>query len=182
MSQIFKPLTSSGPIPPIIPTSFPTDDGTAIPALNVLNVNGLDSIENNNNGIFTRASPNLSNNLQVILSNRISVTATTVGATNQLVTVLTPTAATSVTFRVLITAYDTANNQAVGGELLGLARALGGVATVVGTNDAFDEADAALATADWDVVATGANLQASFTGVAGRTLQWRALFDYTQAP
>lgn len=182
MSQIFKPLTSSGPIPPIIPTSFVTDDGTAIPALNVLNVNGLDSIENDTDGIFTRADPNLSNNLQVILSNRISVTATTTDATPALVTVMTPATATSVTFRVLITAYDSANDEATGGELLGLARALGGVATVVGTNDAFDEADAPLAAVDWDIVATGADLQVSFTGIVGRTLEWRALFDYTQAP
>ncbi len=40
MSQIIKPLTSSGPIPPIIPTSFVTDSGTAISALNILNVLG----------------------------------------------------------------------------------------------------------------------------------------------
>ncbi len=38
MSQIYKPLTSAGPIPPIIPTQFTTDSGIAIPALNNINI------------------------------------------------------------------------------------------------------------------------------------------------
>lgn len=41
MSQITKLLTSAGPIPPIIPTSFLLDDGnSAVPAANVLEVLG----------------------------------------------------------------------------------------------------------------------------------------------
>jgi len=51
MSQIFKTLTSGGPIPPIIPTSFQTDNGIAIPAANVLNVLG-------GNGASTSGSGN----------------------------------------------------------------------------------------------------------------------------
>ena len=40
MSQIHVPLTSSGPIPPNIPTQFTTDSGIAVPAANNLNVFG----------------------------------------------------------------------------------------------------------------------------------------------
>ena len=58
MSQIYKPLTSSGPIPPTIPTSFVTDSGTAIPAANVININGGPGVE-------IIANPNLSNNILV---------------------------------------------------------------------------------------------------------------------
>lgn len=40
MSQIIKPLTSSGPIPPNIPTQFTADTGIAVPTANNINVFG----------------------------------------------------------------------------------------------------------------------------------------------
>ena len=184
MSQIYKSLVS-GPVPPSVATSYITDDGTAIPAANVLNVNGIDSIENNSNGILTRASPNLSDNLQIILSNRIRVTATTSdgGGQTQTVTVMTPSVSTGVTFVVSITGYDVTNNEIAGGELIGIARrSSGGTTTVVGTNDTFDEADAGLMATDWDIVTDGTLLQAQFVGVAGRSISWSAVYIYDQSP
>lgn|GEM_PF-2045233 len=42
MSQIIKTLTSGGPIPPNIPTSFLLDDGnSAVPSANVIQVHGV---------------------------------------------------------------------------------------------------------------------------------------------
>ena len=60
MSQIFKNL-ASGPVPPSVPTSFVTDNGTAIPALNILNVNG-------GPGVVVSANPNGSNNMLISIN------------------------------------------------------------------------------------------------------------------
>lgn len=184
MSQAGIISTSSGPVPPTVATSYVTDDGTAIPAANILNVNGIDSTTNNANGIFTQADPNGSNNLRVVLSNRIQITATTSDGAGQTqaVTLFTPTDDTAITFSALIIGYDAPNNVAAGGSQQGVARKTGGAVTIVGTNDSLDESDAALNAVDWDVIATGADLQGQFVGIAGRTITWTMTFTYTQTP
>jgi hypothetical protein len=50
MSHINIPFTASSPIPPQIPTSFVENSGTAIPALNILDVLGLGSITTTGSG------------------------------------------------------------------------------------------------------------------------------------
>jgi len=183
VSQIIKSLLS-GPVPPDVPTSFITDDGTAIPLVNILNVDGLDSIENNNDGIVTRANPDLGNNLEIILTNRISVTAITSDGAGQTqtVTLMTPTNATAIEFNSSFIGYDSANDEAAGGAQEGIARKSAGAVTVIGTNDSFDESDAGLLTVDWDIIASGGDLIARFIGVAGRTIVWRCTFTYIQTP
>lgn len=178
-------LTSANNLPPTVPTSFVTDDGTAIPAANILNIDGIDSTENNSNGIFTQANPNLSNNLEIVLSNRARVTATTSDGAGQtqVVNIFTPTVSTGVTFVVSIIGYDSANNEVAGGELVGLASCSSlGVVLIIGTNDTFDESSAGLITTDWDIITDGTQIQAQFVGVAGRTITWSAVFVYDQSP
>jgi len=184
MSQIIKSLIS-GPVPPSVPQSFVTQDGTAVPAANILIVSGFDSIENNSNGIITKGGvvgTGNSNEVDVIITNRIQVTSTTSDGAGQTqnVTVMTTTNGKSVQFSANFIGYDAINNEAVGGAQEGVARALGGSATIVGTNDSLDESDAGLVTADWNIIASGANLQAQFVGVAGRTITWTALFTFIQ--
>lgn len=186
MSQIFLPLSSSGPIPPTIPTQFTADDATvAIPAANNLNVFSRDTIANNSNGIQTTADPNASDNLYVELTNRIRVTATTSdgGGQTQTVTIFTPQASTAIEFGVSFVGYDAVNNEAAGGSMEGIAkRSSGGTTAVVGTNDTLDEADAGLIAVDWNIVTDGTLIQAQFVGIAGRSIAWSAIFVYDQTP
>lgn len=201
MSQVFKPFSSGTP-PSNVPTSFLTQDGTATPVSNILLVDSFDSIENNVDGIITRGGINAGptpdtgtgqvREVSIYLTNRTSVIATTADATPTTVNLMTMTNDTSVTFKVLITILKaSATAGTAGGELIGIARATGGVATVVGTNDTFDESDTGaaplfgfdLTTVDWDVISNGAlGLQMQFTGVAATNLNWRFLFEFTQAP
>lgn len=182
MSQIYKDITS-GPLPPAVATSYVTDvNSPAIPAANVLNVLGNDITTNNVNGIRTDGSSG-SNTLTVQLTNRTRVAATTSDGAGQTqtITVFTPIASSAITFVVSITGYDAANNEVAGGELVGIARiSAGGAVVVVGTNDTFGESDPALAATDWDVVTNGTVIQMQFTGIAGRTISWGAVFIYNQ--
>lgn len=183
MSQIYKTLTSGGPIPPIIPTQFTADDATVgIPVANNFNLFSEDTIANNANGIKTTTIPPGSDNHFTQLTNRISVTTTTTNAQTQNVTLMTPVDLTGVEFKASFIGYAAANDEAAGGSQEGIARKSGGVAVVVGTNDSLDESDAGLNAVDWDIVASGADLQAQFVGVAGRTITWRCTFTYNQTP
>ena len=69
MSQFYVG-TSTGSLPPTVPTSFITDSGTVIPAGNVVNVNGA-------NGIEVTANPNGSNNMVVELTSTVPISFVT---------------------------------------------------------------------------------------------------------
>ncbi len=147
-----------------------------------INVIGGTSTVNNTKGITVLGDAGTFTET-FTLTNRVSVsTVTSDGAgQTQNVTLFTPTNATSISWRALISGYDSLDLTA-GGEMIGISRKSGGLVVVVGSNDIFEDSDAALATADYDILASGADLIIRFVGVAGRTISWRALFEYTQAP
>ena len=179
MSQAGIINTSSGPVPPAVPTSFVTDDGTAIPALNILNVLGVDSTENNDNGILTRANPNLSNNLDVVLSNRITGTVTTIDATPTIISTFPLGATPGVyTFDVQIAGYDVTDTAGIGYFIEGSIRTTGAAGVVIGTPDKVINEEAATVTCDANLIVSGNNAIVQVTGIAGKTINWRVLSIY----
>lgn len=174
MSQIIKNL-AAGPVPPAVATSYVTNSGTAIPAANILNVLADDTTASNDNGIQTTGS---GNTVTVELTNRIVLNVTTTDATITDLAVFTPLNTTGFTFWCEINAYDSAGNDTAGGMLIGIGKKSGGNVTIVGTNDVFDESDAALNTINWDVIASGGDVQFQVTGIALTTIVWKIQFEY----
>lgn len=172
-------MTSGGPIPPVIPTSFDTDDGTAIPAANILNVNGVDSTENNANGILTRANPDLSNNLEIVITNRLQGTVTTANATPTPIITFTPTVVGSYTIESRITAYNTTDTLGAGYSLFGTARFDGVNSNLCGTADRIVNEEAGMENASSTFTVSGPNILINAVGLAGKTINWSAVSLYT---
>lgn len=182
MSQAGIISTTSGPVPPTVPTSFITDSGTAIPAANVLNVvtpgGGTQGISTSGAG----------STITITLTNSPLVgTATTTGASSANINVNIPVPNNSVvSVRANIAGYDTTADLAIGGELLASAKNVAGVVTIVGNPDRTKNNDILLNDATWTLIVSGTNavVQVTGTGSGGGAdvIQWRAIIDTITAP
>ncbi len=165
--------------PPTVPTSFVTDDGTAIPALNILNVNGIDSTENNSNGIITRATPASGNVLQVVLTNRLAGTGTSTNASVLNLSTLTLGSSAGVyRFQFDISGRDTVSGDGIGYTVFASAKTNGVTGTIISTPFIDNDEDASLVAASADFVASGNTVILQVTGVAGRTINYSSVGSY----
>lgn len=179
MSQFFVSSSGGGPLPPTVPQEFVTDDGTAIPAANSLNVNGGSTSDPNDNGIETRANPNLSDNLEILLTNRLTGTATSVNASTEDIVTFTLVATDACyRFEFFITGRDTATGEGVGYTMFASARTDGAAATVVATPFLDNDEDASLITATVGMIASGNDVILQVTGVAGQTITYKTVGSY----
>lgn len=177
MSQFFIDTNvAPPPLPPTVPTSFTTDSGIAVPAANNLNVFGIDSIVNNDNGIMTTGSGSTVN---AVLTNRATGTVTTTDATPTTAITFSLGATPGVYyFRGSIVAYDLTDVAGGAYDFSTGFRTDGATATELGTEykDVFEEA--AMATADFNVLASGNNLIVQVVGIAAKTIDWNAEISY----
>jgi len=180
--------TTGGPSPPQVPTSFTTDvrdnnsalsPGTAVPAANILQILGRDTNQNNDNGIRTDADPNNGNIIYVELTNRVSGQITTTDAT--------PTSILSIPLGSVpgvyiiegdLIGYDVTDAAGGAYTFIGAARTTGvvGIEIAAENKNVFEEV--AMSAADFNFGVTGNTAFLEVIGLAGKQIDWSALFTY----
>lgn len=168
MSQFF--IASPGGTP-TVPTSFVTDDGTVIPAANVVNVNGVD-------GVVVEANPDGSNNMVISLQNSAVDTGQTIGAVTADITTIPLTTAGTYTFEIRVAAWESTGPNSAGYAKNAVLRSNGVAATLIGDSDGFGHTDVALEDADVNIIASGNNAIVRVLGVAGLTINWGTFTVY----
>lgn len=182
MSQIYTTTESS----PDVPTSFVTDDGTAIPVANTLNLLARDTNENNDEGIQTTADPAGGQNLYVELTNRVEVGATTIGAGTSNVTLidfsLSPFSGTAgtYTFDFAVAAFEPTTPGGGNYFVEGGCITDGTTPTIIGTPDEnFDAPN--LPGSNATIAVSGNELVLQLTGSAGLNITWQCVGYYVRA-
>jgi hypothetical protein len=182
MSQ-YHVSSSLAPPPPVVPTSFVTDSGTAVPSSNTLNdLGGSPSVVNNNNGFTTSGSGNTVSNS---LTNKLNGTGTTVGAATADVFTFTMnntnlgTTPGVMVLTAQVCAFEPTTPAGAVYEVIAGIRTTGSATTVVGTTDFTVVEDAVLSANDIDIILSGNDVILRVTGSAGLTQNWRCSATYT---
>jgi hypothetical protein len=158
---------------PTVPTTFVTNSGNAVPALNVLNVLGSGTITTSGAGNTITISPKTG----------FQGTGSTIGAvTSDIVTLPLGAVPGVYTFDVRISGFDVADNLGVGYTLVGAVRTTGAAATLLpGQNlDEFEE-NATIDPATVDLVISGNSAIIRVTGVVALTIDWSVAGVYVLA-
>ena len=170
---------------PTIPTSFETDNGTAVPLANVLIVNALDSTENDDDGIITKGGvvgTGVSNRVDVVLTNRATGQLTTANAT--LTTIISLALGATPGIYVIygdIVGFKGAAPAASGAyTFVGAAQTDGITATELGVeyHDTFETVDFNIGAVDIFVTTSGNNIIVQVQGIAATSINWNALLQY----
>lgn len=182
MSQIYK-SPAAGPVPPSVPTSFVTQDGTAVPALNILLVNGFDSSENNDNGIITKGGvigTGTSNEMDIVLTNRITGTATTTDAATTQNLYTFPLGATPATYllEVQVIGYNATDALSAGYTSSRVLKTDGITATLINTSLGIVAEEGAMTGVLVANGVSGNNATLDVNGLIGKTIRWSALTTY----
>lgn len=177
MSQFYIG-TTAGSLPPTVPTTFQTPNGSATPSANVINFTADDSTTNNDNGIYAQAS---GSTVTYVISNHATGTAATTDAT--LTTIITlPLGATPGTFFISgnVQAFNASGPASGCYTFTSGYRTDGATAVELGSesHDTFE--DAALTNSDIFTGVSGGSAILQVQGVAGLNINWNAELVYRQ--
>jgi len=179
MSQLY--INGAGSTPSV-PTSFMTQNGTAVPAGNTLILHGIDSTENNVNGIITKGGvvgTGTANEADIVLTNRVQGLASTVGAATATIITFTPTEIGTYSFEFRIAAYNTTSSLGSGASIFGAIRFDGANTTICDLFDEINNDEGAMSGTDIAVIASGADMLLQATGYLGQTINWSSVGLYT---
>lgn len=177
----FHIISTSAPSPPAVPTQFTTDEGTAIPDANNLNVLGRSSTEDNNEGITTQADPDNSDNLYVELTNRIHGSDETTDATPLSLITFPMTAEGTYIFEVKVAAFNNTDTLGAGYNVFGTCRSNGTDSFLVGTPDKIINEEGSMSDCNVNLVVGGlgsVNAIVQVIGLAGKSIEWCAVGYY----
>ena len=183
MSQIYKAQGTTPP-PPEVPLEFDTQvNSPAIPALNILIVDGGATSEDDANGIRSDGSSG-GNTLTIQLTNRISGSASAVGAVNADIATFSLGATPSAfRFTFLVTGLATAGaatGDGVGYTIDGTARTDGATAAIISVPDIDSDEDTSLSAAQMSLIASGNDVIVRALGVAGNTISYNTVGTYVK--
>lgn len=164
-----------GTVPPAIPTSFVTDDQTAIPVANILNVLG-------GSGIETYADPSGGDNLYIKIQNSVVDQGQTINVQTIDLSTIDCSVAGTYFFTTQLSAYSTDGTQALGGVLYTTATSDGAALTILDDTDSIAHRSAGLSgmgnTVDYEIVASGTDALLQVTGEDTFTLNWGSVTIY----
>lgn len=179
MSQAGVITSGGAPPPPGTDISFDLDVGMTTSVGSVMNVVGASDFDENDNGIYTNANPNLSDNTEIVLSNRRVDTDSVTGATTvDLFTQDLGGTAGTYNFQVYVAGYENTTPASCAYTIFGAIRTNGATATLIITQDIISDEETALLDADMELVVSGNNAILRATGVAGLTINYKALATY----
>lgn len=179
MSQFYTQNSGASPPPPEVPTEFVTEDGSAIPAANILNVTAEDIPDNNDEGIQTIADPDLSNNLVIQLTNRVRNDVVTNDDTpTNLISFGLGGSPGVVIIQGNVVAYNVTDDLGATYTLNGSARTNGLTGVEIGSElkDVFEEGG--MVATDFTFGVAGNQAFIDVTGLPGKTINWSAFFTY----
>jgi hypothetical protein len=161
--------------------SITTDDGTAIPVANNIQLFGRDTTEDDDDGIRTNNDPNGSQTIYVELTNRVQGTGTsTAGSNADLITF--PLSANSVyRFNIDVTGKSIAGDfigEGVGYTVFASARRIGGGAVIISSPFQDNDEDTNLTSSTISFIASGNDVILRAVGTATETMIYNAVGYY----